>query len=159
MKTQQVSIRWLMRRDIPAVLGIEAHSFEVPWREADFARCLRHPACIGRVAEHDDRIVGFMVYEFDKTRLHLLNFAVDRIFRRLGVGTQMVVKLIGKLSEKRRNRIELEVRESNLPALMFFRANGFRAEKVLPEFYEQTADDAFLMRRDYRAKHTEKRPD
>ena len=28
------------------------------------------------VAEHEDRVVGFMIYELQKTRIHVLNFAV-----------------------------------------------------------------------------------
>ena len=28
------------------------------------------------VAEYEDRVVGFMIYELHKTRIHVLNFAV-----------------------------------------------------------------------------------
>ena len=57
----------------------------------------------------------------------------------------MVAKLVGKLSAQRRNRITLEVRETNLPAQLFFRQCGFRAVSVLREFYEDTPEDAYLM--------------
>jgi len=56
------------------------------------------------VAEHDEKVVGFMIYELHKTRLHILNFAVAPQYRRLGIGRQMVTKLIGKLSSHRRTR-------------------------------------------------------
>ena len=39
----------------------------------------------GMVAEHDNRIIGFMIYELHKTRLHILNFSVHDDFRRSGV--------------------------------------------------------------------------
>ena len=29
------------------------------------------------VAEHDDRVVGFMIYELNKTRIQILNFATE----------------------------------------------------------------------------------
>ena len=146
----QVHIRWMIRRDMPEVLDIEAESFEFPWFEEDFIRCLRQRNCIGMVAEQDNHVVGFMVYELNKTRLHLLNFAVSRRYRRLGVATQMISKLIGKLSSQRRTRIVLEVRETNLAAQLFFRANGFRAVSVLRDFYEDTPEDAYLMQYRYR---------
>jgi ribosomal-protein-alanine N-acetyltransferase len=141
----RVHIRWMIRRDMDDALDIENESFEFPWSADDFTRCLRQRNCIGMVAEHDDRIVGFMVYELHKTRLHVLNFAVARDFRRLGVGTQMLQKLVGKLSQQRRSRILLEVRETNLPAQLFFRRCGFRAVSVLRDFYEDTTEDAYLM--------------
>src|SRR5215470_6285738 len=93
-----VHIRWMIRRDMPEVLAIESHSFEFPWSEDDFIRCLRQRNCIGMVAERDERVVGFMIYELHRNRLHILNFAVHPDFRRHGVGHQMATKLIGKLS-------------------------------------------------------------
>jgi [ribosomal protein S18]-alanine N-acetyltransferase len=146
----KVHIRWMIRRDMPEVLAIEQKSFEFPWCENDFLRCLRQRNCIGMVAEHDDQVVGFMIYELHKARLHVLNLAVGSRFRRLGVGAQMIEKLIGKLSSQRRNRILLEVRETNLAAQLFFRSSGFRAVSVLREFYEDTPEDAYLMQFRYR---------
>jgi [ribosomal protein S18]-alanine N-acetyltransferase len=140
-----VHVRWMIRRDMPEVLAIEQECFEFPWYEDDFLRCLRQRNCIGMVAEASERVVGFMVYELHKHRLHILNFAVHPQFRRRGVGSQMAKKLIGKLSHDRRSRIMLEIRETNLPAQLFFRALGFRAVSVLRQFYEDTPEDAYLM--------------
>jgi ribosomal-protein-alanine N-acetyltransferase len=151
----QVHIRWMIRRDMPEVLDIESASFEFPWSEEDFIRCLRQRNCIGMIAEQDDQVVGFMIYELHKTRLHILNFAVASRYRRLGVGTQMVNKLISKLSAQRRTRITLEVRETNLAAQIFFRAQGFRAVNVLRNYYEDTPEDAYVMQFRYSPAETE----
>jgi [ribosomal protein S18]-alanine N-acetyltransferase len=145
----QVHIRWMIRRDMSEVLDIETGSFEFPWSEDDFVRCLRQRNCIGMIAEHEDRIVGFMIYELHKSRLHILNFAVSARYRRSGVGSQMVTKLVGKLSTQRRTRITLEVRETNLAAQLFFRAQGFRAVSVLRDYYEDTPEDAYVMQYRY----------
>jgi ribosomal-protein-alanine N-acetyltransferase len=97
------------------------------------------------VAEMADSVVAFMIYELHRTRLHVLNFAVLRSHRRLGIGTQMLRRLIAKLAPERRSRIVLEVRETNLPAQLFFRAAGFRAVTVLRDFYRDSDEDAYLM--------------
>jgi len=141
----RVHIRWMIRRDMPEVLDIESESFEFPWLEDDFIRCLRQRNCIGMVAEHEDKVVGFMIYELHKTRLHILNFAVAEAYRMQGVGRQMASKLISKLSQQRRSRIVLEVRETNLPAQLFFKHQGFRAVTVLRDFYDDTPEDAYIM--------------
>jgi ribosomal-protein-alanine N-acetyltransferase len=143
--TLPLHIRWMMRRDIPEVLDIEEGSFEFPWVEEEFIRCLRNRNCTGMVADHEDRVVGFMIYELHKTRIHVLTFAVAPDCRRRGVGRQMVEKLGKKNTTQRRSRIVLEVRESNLPAQVFFRENGFRAVSVLRGHYEDTPEDAYLM--------------
>jgi ribosomal-protein-alanine N-acetyltransferase len=139
----------MIRRDMPAVLGIEGACFEFPWSEDDFIRCLRQRNCIGMVAEEDDQVVGFMIYELHKNRLHILNFAVHPSQRRSGIGRAMINKLLGKLSHERRNRIMLEVRETNLIAQLFFKSIGFRAISVLRDFYDDTVEDAYLMQYRY----------
>lgn len=141
----RVHIRWMIRRDMCEVMEIERQAFEFPWFEEEFVRCLRQRNCIGMVAEARERIVGFMIYELHKTRLHILNFAVADGERRRGVGRQLMEKLIGKLSAQRRTRISLEVRESNLAAQVFFRAVGFKATSVLHGFYDDSSEDAYLM--------------
>ena len=147
----RVHIRWMIRRDMAEVLDIESEGFEYPWSEEDFIRCLRQRNCIGMVAEHDDKVVGFMIYELHKSRLHILNFAVAAEYRRRGVGSQMIAKLVAKLSNQRRTRILLEVRETNLDAQLFFRNSSFRAVSVLRDFYEDTTEDAYLMQFRYTA--------
>lgn len=102
------------------------------------------------VAEHEGRVVGFMIYELHRTRIHVINFAVGGLYQRLGVGSQMIAKLIAKLTVQRRSRIVLEVRETNLDAQLFFRENGFRAVSVLHKFYDDTPEDAYLMQYRYR---------
>ncbi len=149
-RTQQkeqvkVHIRWMIRRDMPEVLQIEQESFDYSWTENDFLKCLRQRNCIGMVAEQGETVVGFMIYELHKTKLHVLNFAVAKSVRRVSVGGQMVAKLIAKLSSHRRNKITLAVRESNLAAQLFFRSKEFRAVKLLRNYYEDSGEDAYLM--------------
>ena len=141
----RVHIRWMIRRDMPEVLLAEQASFEYAWSEEDFLRCLRQRNCIGMVAEQGEKVVGFMIYELHKAKLHILNFAVHPLCRRGGVGAQMVAKLISKLSSHRRTRITLEVRETNLAAQLFFHKQEFKAVRVLRAFYEDSGEDAFLM--------------
>ena len=141
-----VQIRWLIRRDMPKVLEIERSSFQRPWTEEDFLCSLRQRNCIGMVAESDQAVVGFMVYELHKSKLRILNFAVAPSVRRQGIGSHMIRRLIDKLSQQRRKEIVLEVRETNLDAQLFFRSEGFRAVRVIRSYYEDTDEDAYLMR-------------
>ncbi len=153
-----VHIRWMIRRDMPEVLAIEQRSFEFPWSEEDFSRCLRQRNCIGMVAEAEGQVTGFMIYELNKNQLHVMNFAVRPDARRRGIGVQMVEKLFGKLSQQRRTRIVLEVRETNLAAQVFFRNAGFRAVSVLRDYYEDTTEDAYLMHYQHPADETPAEP-
>lgn len=140
-----VDIRWAIKRDIPTILAIEQASYDNPWTEDELTVIRRQRDTIGMVAEINDEVVGFMFYELHPRRLHLSNFAVDPSFRRQGVGSSLMKTLTSKLSWDRRNRITLEVRETNLTAQLFFKSQGFRAVRVLKDFYDDADEDAYLM--------------
>jgi ribosomal-protein-alanine N-acetyltransferase len=144
----------MIKRDMPEVLDIENSTFDYPWSKEDFINALGHRSCIGLVAEDKGKIVGFIIYELQKQKLHILNIATHRDYRRMGVGKAILNKLHSKLSSSRKNRLIVKVRESNLPAQLFFRSFGFRAISIIKDFYEDTADDAYLM--EYR--YTEQEP-
>ena len=143
-------IRWAVRRDLALMLAIESESFsqEGMWTEDDFMSALRQRNTVACVAEHDGQVVGFVVYEYHRDRLHILNIAVNQKFRRRRVGTQLIQQLVKKLSPVVRKEIRLEVRETNLSAQQFFRACGFKATQVLRGFYVDQIgvdDDAYQM--------------
>ncbi len=135
-------IRWMVRRDMPEVLAIE---YEYPWCEEDFLRCLRQHNCIGMVVEHNDNIIGFVIYELNHNKINILNLAIHPEFRHRGVGRIIIYKLIGKLSCHRRNQITISLRETALGAQLFLRGLGFRATEVIRGYYPNTEEDAYLM--------------
>jgi len=141
-----IHIRWMIRRDMPEVMEIERLSTAYPRTEDDFFRCLRQRNCIAMVAEHREKIVGFMIYELHKARLHIIDFAVHPEWRRTGVGSQMIAKLVSKLFSHRRKLITVAVRETNLAAQLFFRDHDFIATMVIRNKFEDTDEDAFWMR-------------
>lgn len=144
--TAKYQTRWMIRRDMPEVLTIERRSFAHFWTEEDFLACLHQRNCIGMVAEHEERIVGFMVYELLKSQLHVLNFAVCPTMRRKQVGAEMVGRLVNKLRQQQRTAIRVEVREANIAAQLFFRSQGFAATGILRGHYEDSSEDAYCMR-------------
>lgn len=150
-QTTALHIRWMIRRDMEEVLAIEAGSYLDPWSEQDFLAALRGRNVIGMVCEakrEDGPVFGFMVYALHKRHIHILDMAVGPAYRRRGIGAAMVAKLKEKTLFKNRKRpvLCLECRETNLGALLFWKAQGFIATDVLRGFYEDTDEDAIVMK-------------
>ncbi|MEZ6108594.1 MAG: GNAT family N-acetyltransferase [Pirellulaceae bacterium] len=111
---------------MPEVLRIESGSFEFPWTEEDFIRCLRQRNCIGMVAEVESKVASGSMSS-TRTSCIFSTFAVHDEHRRGGVVRRWWRSLLVSFSSNRRSRILLEVRETNLAALGLFRNLGFRA--------------------------------
>lgn len=137
-----VHVRWMNRTDMPEVLWVEGQSFPTPWTEEDFLKVLRHQNVVGMVAERDERVVGYMIYELHKRSIGLVNLAVHPDWRRRGVGRQLLAKLAEK-GGVRRPGLVAATRDGNLPAQLFFRACGWTARRVLPGYFEDTGETAY----------------
>jgi ribosomal-protein-alanine N-acetyltransferase len=131
-------IRWMIRRDMPEVLAISAQAVK-PWSEDEFLYWLLQRNCIGMVAARGEmpaeKVVGYMIYELRKKRIHLLTMVVDEAVQREGIGKDFVLKLVSKLSFHRRTRMTADVPEDNLGAQLFLKAQGFMAVKILDDAY------------------------
>ncbi len=146
-QSQAIDVRWMIRRDIPEAIliaqGVECEPS--PWEERHFLHHLRKREVIGLVAEHRDRIVGFMLYELKPTSIVILGLAVSPWHREKGVGRKLVGRLVARLEVGRRDRITLVLRETNLPAQKFLRSLGFRGTLVARNHFRDTGEDGFLM--------------
>ncbi len=136
LEKSRIHIRWMILRDLPEVLAIDEEGFKYPWPE----KVLRHNVVsrhrIGMVAEVEDRVVGFMIYELHDGLIHMVRFAVQESERRKGIGTDMVKKLVMKLHEHRRRRLLLPVPDRNL-----FSSPPFYAKRQLHAVAAVPSDD------------------
>lgn len=128
-------VRWMIRRDFGDVMRIEREEFANPYTVDELTEFMERRNVIGMVAEdfrNDDagRIVGFMVYAFHKSRIELLDFAVDGWSQGQGIGTAMMNKLKGKLHTDRRRYIEFDVSENNTDGQLFLKALGFVCTEI-----------------------------
>ena len=130
-------IRQAKDADMPSILTIEQDSFGEPWCQGDFDR---QENAQGMVAEHDDQVVGFVVYETRLGKIRILNIAAADEYRRQCVGTQLIDALIAKLCPEKPRSIAIIIAETNAAAIEFVCKLGFRSTKVLREHFNNQED-------------------
>ena len=95
---------------MPDVLDIDSRSHDQSWGEEKFLETLRRRNTIGLVAfDGNLDVIGFAVYELLKDRIDILRLAVHPLYRREGVGTEMVTKLMSKVFHQRREELWCDV--------------------------------------------------
>lgn len=140
----QLSLRDMEPRDLRSILKIERSSFEEPWSEDDFYRTLSQKHRVGIVAVASKRtVVGYLIAESMTKSFQVLNMAVSPTYRGRGVGRVMLGWLCDQLVKSSRDKVRVEVRETNLPMQLFLRRVGFLATEVLRSYYPDTKEDAF----------------
>jgi [ribosomal protein S18]-alanine N-acetyltransferase len=138
-----VEIRLLHYGDLPDVIAIERRSFPAPWSLAMFVLELSKPSSVCLGALHDGELVGYLVCSRYHTVWHLMNVAVDRDSRRLGVASALIEQLLETTGHG--ERYTLEVRVSNDVAIHMYETFGFRTAGVRRRYYHDNNEDALIM--------------
>jgi len=132
--------------DVPDVHRIERASFPVPWPDYAFRQELQSNRLahyfVVRVGE-DTVGYGGMWMMVDEA--HITTFAVLPLWRRHGIGGQLMVAMMQRAQELKARVVTLEVRLSNQPARSLYSRFGFRPVGIRPRYYSDNGEDALIM--------------
>lgn len=121
----KVTLRWMIRRDVPDVVRFEADS-PGGWDEAKILAFLKPSSNISFVAEAGGRVVAVCFYQLRADGIRLHRVAVDPGFRLRGVGRALVARLQRTLQPGHRRRtIRAAVGEYALGSQLFLKKCGF----------------------------------
>ena len=142
---EAMPIREMTSADCAAVAEIEAASFSDPWTREGFEVALGRSDILAYVYSPGKRILGYIILHLEGPEVHVMNLAVVQDCRRRGIAMECL-RFAEKLSRKRGSlRIDLEVQESNLPAQLLYRKAGYRATRILRNYYLSTHEDGYRM--------------
>ena len=138
--------------DIPDLCRIEAECFSESWSERSFTEFFTQSYSAAYVALHGDNVVGYAGMYITYGEGNITNVAVSYRWRRLGAASRLIDSLA---RHEGVDRLLLEVRVSNLPAINLYGNRGFVIDGTRRDFYSNPREDAFLMSLDtglYRAR-------
>jgi ribosomal protein S18 acetylase RimI-like enzyme len=138
-------MRW--PQDEEAALWIEQSAFVNPIGSSGFLAMLRETNSLVLVAEAaKDVVAGYAHLTMHDCGWELKNIAVDGHFRRLGIGRSLVDYIKTNKLSRKRNNLFCSVREENLGAQLFCRANGLRCMTIVKNYYTDSASPAYFFR-------------
>lgn len=141
---EELQIRRLKASDIGEVLPIERQCFPVPWSMAMFVLELSKPTSICLCAEHNGKIVAYIVCSRLADTWHIMNVSVDPVHRRGRIASTLLCELF-KRADAICPNYTLEVRVSNDAASKMYERLGFKAAGVRPGYYADNREDALIM--------------
>ena len=125
-------IRYMTSKDVTEVAQIESLSFDTPWPESGFQKCLANPKLTSWVAQSEDVIASFCVFQEHKRKLEIVSIATHPDAHRQGCGSALVKKMTDKLKVKTRTRVSMDLDEKNLVGQLFMKSCGFVAVGINP---------------------------
>lgn len=143
-RSNGLHIRELRFEDIVTVAEIEKDSYSDPWPRKVFEREMGLDFSHFFVGEIFPEIVVYAEIWHIMDEAQLTNITVAKHCRRHGIGAEMLKHIINFAKSLKIKKVFLEVRESNLPAIMFYRKIGFNKIDIRKKYYSNS-DDAVIM--------------
>ncbi|KAF1697820.1 ribosomal-protein-alanine N-acetyltransferase [Pseudoxanthomonas jiangsuensis] len=139
-------LRAIREGDLDAVMAIERRAYPFPWTRGIFRDCLLagYPALL---ALEDDRPAGYGVMSIAADEAHILNLCSAPERQSRGLGRHLLRALLRMARDQGAQRVFLEVRPSNPPAIALYHSEGFNEIGRRPRYYpaHEGREDAIVM--------------
>ena len=124
--------------------ALEAISICEPWSFGSFVSEARRKEGLVLVAiDEAENLFGLLTATCIPETTDLTNVAVFPEHRRKGIARMLVSELKNRVRD---TSIFLEVRESNTPAIQFYKKHGFLQVGIRKRYYHYPEEDALLMK-------------
>lgn len=142
----EIIIRRMREKDLDRIMEVEKGAFTTPWsRESFLLEITKNQLARYLIAEVDGLVVGYGGIWLILDEGHITNIAVDKEYRRLGIGKRILEELIGLCKECNIVAMTLEVRQNNEPAKNLYKEYEFIEYGIRPNYYADVKQDAIVM--------------
>jgi len=145
-----LTIRKMTLDDLAEVVAIDQVSFSLPWPARSFQFELTdNPASRCWVADMDGRVAGVVVAWLIVDEIHIATIAIHPEYRRLGMGSKLLLHTLQAAKAEGVLSSFLEVRESNDAAREMYRSFGYVESGRREGYYKDNDEAAVLMTLDH----------
>jgi len=143
-----VAIRQYEPHDFAALYKLDQGCFPpgIAYSKTMLRYFLSQPGAECLVAVDGAKIVGFILSEENPPLAHIVTLDVAELYRRHGVGTELLQENEAHLAFRGVRTVLLETATSNDAGIAFWEGHGYRKEAVLKNYYPGRLD-AFEMRK------------
>jgi ribosomal-protein-alanine N-acetyltransferase len=143
------AVRPMTEADLPRIHRIELASYEYPWSLGNFADSLKAGYSMW-VCDAGDEVIGYYVMMAAAGEAHLLNLTVEPMWRRHGLGRELLEHCLARARDHHADSVFLEVRPSNTAGIGLYHSSGFVDLAVRRDYYpaRDGREDALIMKKD-----------
>lgn len=139
-KSMSLNVRKMNLDDVAEVAALEYHNYGFPWSEDDY-KLIITGNYMSEVVTHCGEVLGFSVCDLGETSIIINRLVVMECFRRKGVGSFILTRLMRRLRPNGRTRITVYVEELNAGAIKFLGKHKFRGVNIIYDYFDRIPPD------------------
>jgi ribosomal-protein-alanine N-acetyltransferase len=137
-----IKIDKLTKEDIPQVVLLEEQFLGETLGSEMLENELENEFMCFLSAKDNKKVLGYIGAYVINGELEILNFVVDGLHQRTGIGTLLFNELLNRYPDAK--SVVLEVREQNEKGINFYKKNNFNVISKRKHYYKN-GDDALVM--------------
>ena len=137
-----IKIDKLTKEDIPQVVLLEEQFLGETLGSEMLENELENEFMCFLSAKDNKKVLGYIGAYVINGELEILNFVVDGLHQRTGIGTLLFNELLNRYPDAK--TVVLEVREQNEKGINFYKKNNFNVISKRKHYYKN-GDDALVM--------------
>lgn len=139
-------VKELEETDLPRIAGLERTIFSEAWSLPALQESLRQKnrTWFGGIWL-EGLLIGYVIFYYVLDEGEIARIAVDPAYRRKGGAARLLLAVEDFCEEKGIERLMLEVRKGNAPAISFYEKYGFSEDGIRKNYYKNPLEDAVLM--------------
>ena len=132
---------------LPEIIKIENEAFSPPWSEGSLLREVGIEDARFCAGMTDGKVSGFCITHISGDEGEIYQIAAEAHMRRQGIGSALMEDAVKFAEGRGLQRLFLEVRAGNAPALALYKRCGFREIGRRRKYYVNPIEDALIMER------------
>ena len=139
-----IQIMPLKKSDAEFVFLTENELFSDPWSQKSIEDFLSSAYGKGFLLFWDSAPACYLLFSEIASEAEILRIGCQKKFQKRGFAENIMEHLFSALQKNKANKIFLEVRSQNLPAIRLYEKTGFEKIGKRQGYYQNPADDALL---------------
>ena len=140
-----IKFRKMLPEDFYVVSGMEKQMFGTCTNAELYKRMCMDEKNIYMAAADNGKVIAYCTITALYETADLCNIAVKEEYRRCHIAEKLLEKCVITCKARGVTRILLEARESNTPALNFYKKMGFMEIGKRKNYYKEPCEDAVIM--------------
>lgn len=137
----------LERKDLEFLALSKDKDFVDGYSLEELTRSFENGSLKGFIAYMENQAVGYILYTLTDFDLDIDSVFVLDAFRKKGIGKKLVLEVLSMATKKSLEKVFLEVRKSNIPAISLYQSQGFIEFSVRKKYYFD-GEDAICMQKE-----------
>lgn len=143
--------------DVAGALLIEKENNLSHWSDESYRTEIKNKDSIALSIKYSGKLAGFIIarliitnqageqnYEYET---EILNIAITKRLQNRGLGQKLLDTFLKTIKTRHVSEIWLEVRETNLQAINFYKKNGFSIQFERKNYYSNPTENALIMKK------------